>query len=61
MDKQFQDIHINNNKTHVTNVIREVTIKHIIFETDYVTIEYQTNGIYIIMKVPKPHYAITID
>lgn len=61
MDKKLQDIHINNHKTHETKIIREVTINNITFNMDCVIIEYHTNGIKVIMEVPKPYYAITID
>lgn len=48
-------------KHTIQKIIREVTINHITFNMDCVIIEYHTNGIKVIMEVPKPYYAITID
>lgn len=61
MDKQFQDIHITNERTKETKIIREITIRHISFSLDVVIIEYVTNGIKVNMEIPKPYYKITID
>lgn len=61
MDKQYQDIHIYNNKKHDTRVIREVTINHITFNSDCVIIEYKQYDIKVVLEIPKPHYEITID
>ena len=61
MDKQFQDIHITNERTKETKIIREITIRHISFSLDVVIIEYVTNGIKVTMEIPKPYYKITID